>query len=227
LNFNQIKLAIYATYVTNLYGFKLKGERLNNDDRKEIRIDYARTMLNKLNIEVVVEDIDKIPTDGKYMLVCNHRSVIDPLIVEMALKDSNLYGVWVAKKELYNSFFFGRFTRNGGTILLDRESKQMSGFFKDVKEALAKEQSIFIFPEGTRNKSDEPISEFKSGSQLIAIKNRVDILPVYIESNAQKILQEAIKNSKTKREIKIKIGDLIAYKESKNLEGKYKEIFDL
>lgn len=227
MNFNKIKLGIYATYITNKFGFRLTNKSLVNEDKKQMRIEYATQMLAKLNIDVVVEDAQKIPHDGKFMLVCNHRSVIDPLIVEMAFEKSNLYGVWVAKKELYNSLFFGKFTRNAGTILLDREAKQMSGFFKDVKEALAQNQSIFIFPEGTRNKTQEAISEFKNGSQLIALKNRIDILPVYIESNAQQILQEAIANPKERREIKIQIGDTIAYKESKNLEAKYREMFDL
>jgi len=227
LNFNKIKLALYATYITNRFGFRLTKKSLSNEDKKQMRIEYATQMLSKLNIGVVVEDADKIPSDGNYMLVCNHRSVIDPLIVEMAFKQSSIYGVWVAKKELYNSFFFGKFTRNAGTILLDREAKQMSGFFKDVKEALAQERSIFIFPEGTRNKSDKPISEFKSGSQLIAIKNKIDIVPVYIDSNAQKVLKEALQSSKEKKEIRIKIGDLIPYKESRDLESKYKESFDL
>jgi len=227
LNFNQIKLAIYATYITNRFGFRLTNKTLTNEDKKQIRIEYATQMLRKLNIEVVVEQPQNIPDGGTYMLVCNHRSVIDPLIVEIALEKSKIYGVWVAKKELYNSFFFGKFTRNAGTILLDRESKQMSGFFKDVKEAIAQEQSIFIFPEGTRNKGSEPVTEFKSGSQLIALKNRIDILPVYIQSNAQKVLQEAIRESKTKRQITITIGSLIPYKESKNLESNYRKIFEL
>ncbi len=227
MNFNKLKLVIYAGYVTNRFGFRFGNKTLSNDVRKEIRVEYASTILGKLNIDVVVENQEKLPLDGNYMLVCNHRSVIDPLIVEIALKASNIYGVWVAKKELYNSFFFGKFTRNAGTILLDRSSKQMAGFFKDVKEALEKNQSIFIFPEGTRNKSHHAISEFKSGSQLIAIKNRVNIIPVYINSNAHEVLKEAINNNKLQRKITIKIGDVILYKESKHLAQRYKESFGL
>lgn len=227
MNLNKLTLAIYATYVTNRFGFKFGKKTLTNAIRKEMRIEYASTILGKLNIHVVVENQEKLPLDGNYMLVCNHRSIIDPLIVEMALKQSNIYGVWVAKKELYNSFFFGKFTRNAGTIFLDRSSKQMAGFFKDVKEALDKNQSIFIFPEGTRNKSHDAIGEFKNGSQLIAIKNRVNIIPVYINSNAHEVLKEAINNNKLQREITIKIGDIIPYKESKDLAKKYKESFGL
>jgi len=227
LNLNKIKLGIYATYITNRFGFRFTNKSLSNEDKKKMRIDYATQMLNKLNIDVVTQGQEKIPMDGNYMLVCNHRSVIDPLIVELALQKSNIYGLWVAKKELYNSFFFGKFTRNAGTILLDREAKQMGGFFKDVKDALSKDQSIFIFPEGTRNKSKDPISQFKSGSQLIAIKNRIDIIPVYIDNQANEVLKEAVNNSKIKREIVVKIGDIIPYKESKQLESKYKESFGL
>ncbi len=228
MNFNQIKLILYAGYITNLYGFRLKNRSLTNEDRKKIRVEFATKMLNKLNINIIIENPKNIPSDGKYMLISNHRSVIDPIIVEIALQDSDIYGVWVAKKELYNSIFFGSFTRNAGTILLDRESKQMGGFFADVKEAVKEEKSIFIFPEGTRNKSDEVLGEFKNGSKIIALKNRLKILPVYIDSNASQVMKDATKNNSIKRDIVIKIGAIIDPKDkSMGLEERYREQFGL
>ena len=158
----------------------------------------------------------------------NHRSVIDPLIVEMALKNSNLFGHWISKKELYNSFFFGVFVRNGGAVLLDREKSNMSSFFSDIKQCTKAGDSIFIFPEGTRNKSENDIGEFKSGSQIIAIKNRLNMLPVYIRSNANAQLMDSLKDGKQNRTIEIVIGDIIEYKDkSKTLEEAYKSQFNL
>jgi Acyltransferase len=82
---------------------------------------------------VAVSGLDKFDANGQYLLLSNHRSIIDPCIIEIALRDTNILGLWVAKKELYNSFFFGKFVRNGGSVLLDRESSNMSQFFKSIK----------------------------------------------------------------------------------------------
>jgi 1-acyl-sn-glycerol-3-phosphate acyltransferase len=211
LTLNQIKIAIYAIFLTNYYGFKLTRLK-DSKDKKRLRVEYASKLLGKLNIKINIINKEKLPQNGQYLLISNHRTIIDPLIVEIATKDSSIFGYWIAKKELYNSLFFGKFTKNAGTILLDREASQMSGFFKDIKQRTKEGNSIFIFPEGTRNSSDSPLAEFKEGSEIIAIKNRLPILPLYIRSRAENILLSAIKDSKQERIIEVEIGDILDYK---------------
>lgn len=226
MNLKQISIAIYATYLTNKYGFKLKKVN-SSEEKKALRIEYSEVLLSKLNISVEVLNKEKLPKDGNYLLVSNHRSIIDPLIVELALKDSFIHGFWVSKKELFNSFFFGTFTRNADAILLDRESANMTSFFKDTKEVVKKGYSIFVFPEGTRNKTDEPISTFKEGAKLMALKNRINILPVFIKTNANEVLKEAIEKRTKNLKIQIEIGDIIDYKDKTPLEELYKKQFNI
>ena len=67
----------------------------------------------------------------------------------------------------------------------------------------------------------------EKGSRLIALKNRLDILPVYIKSNANEVLSEAI-NKRTKNlKIQIEIGKIIEYKNKLPLEQNYKTIFNI
>ena len=227
MTFNQIKMAIYATYLTNYYGFKLK-KATTSQEKKSLRISYAKTLLGKLKLNIKVINEEKLPKDGQFLVVSNHRSVIDPLIVEIALQHTSLFGHWISKKELYNSFFFGVFVRNGGAVLLDREKSNMSSFFSDIKQCTKAGDSIFIFPEGTRNKSENNLGEFKSGSQIIAIKNRLNMLPVYIRSNANEQLMSSLKDGTVERTIEIEIGDIIEYKDkSMTLEEAYKSQFNL
>lgn len=224
MNLKQIYMAVYATYLTNKYGFKLKRAK-SSEERINLRLEYSQVLLNKLNIEIEVLNKEKLPKEGQYLLASNHRSIIDPLIIEVALKDTKVNGFWIAKKELYNSFFFGTFTRNAGTVLLDRESSNMSSFFKATKKIVKEGHSIYIFPEGTRNKENTPLSSFKEGSRIIALKNRLAILPVYIKSNANEILKEAIINRTENLKIQIEIGDIIDYKDKTSLEENYRKQF--
>ncbi|MGB5506028.1 MAG: lysophospholipid acyltransferase family protein [Sulfurovum sp.] len=226
MKFNHIKQLFHALYLTNSFGLKLRKVKTPME-KKKLRLAYSEKQLSSLNISVKVENPEKLPKDGQYLIVINHRSIIDPPIVEVSLKDTNLYGPWISKKELYNSFFFGLFVRNGGSILLDREKSQMSGFFAETKEAVKRGESIFIFPEGTRNKTGKPLSTFKEGSRLIALKNRLPILPFYIKTNANEVLNAALNDSKLEQEVTIVLGDLIDYKEKTSLEILYRQMFSI
>lgn len=219
-------MALYATYLTNKYGFKLKKVK-TSQERFDLRLEYAHAILDKNNISIEVTNKDKLPQDGQYLLISNHRSIIDPLIIEEALEDTKVDGFWVAKKELYNSFFFGSFTRNAGCVLLDREATNMAPFFKATKEIVKEGHSIYIFPEGTRNKEDTPLSTFKEGSRIIALKNRLPILPIYIKSNANKILKDAIENRTKNLKIEVEVGDIIDYKDKTPLEENYRKQFGI
>lgn len=227
MTFKQIKMALYATFLTNYYGFKLK-KTSDPKEKKRLRIEYASKLLDRLNIKVSVINKEKLPREGQFLLVSNHRSVIDPLIVEVATQDTELFGHWIAKKELYNSFFFGSFVRNGGTILLDRDSSQMGEFFSDIKACVKEGNSIYIFPEGTRNKEGTELGEFKEGARIIAVKNRLPMLPVFIRTQANDVLMSALKDEKKTRTIEIEIGNIIDYKEkSMSLEEAYKKQFNI
>lgn len=226
MNLKQIKMAIYSLYLTNKFGLKFQKAK-SNAEKKKLRCEYGNLILSKLNIEVVVSGLDKVDPNGQYLLLSNHRSIIDPCIIEVALKDTNIFGLWIAKEELYFSFFFGLFVRNGGAILLNRDSKKMSKFFKDIKEGLSNGASIFIFPEGTRNKQGTDLAEFKEGTKIIAVKNRLPMLPVYIKTNANEILHTAINKREKGLIIEVEFGDVIDYKDrSMSLEMAYRKIFN-
>ncbi|NQY20710.1 MAG: 1-acyl-sn-glycerol-3-phosphate acyltransferase [Campylobacteraceae bacterium] len=226
MTLKQISMAIYSLYLTNKFGFMIKKEK-DLKKKLDLRTLYAITLMKKLNITVEVINKEKLPEDEKYLLLSNHKSILDPIVVEMALKDTKIRGFWIAKKELYNSFFFGTFTRNAGTILLDREAPSMIPFFKKTKEVVNSGLSIFIFPEGTRNKTDSSLSEFKEGARVIALKNRLPMLPVYIRTNVNEVLKEAIENRTKNLTIEIEIGDIIEYKDKTPLEENYRRIFNL
>jgi len=223
---NTIKQLFYGLYLTNSFGYRLKKTG-DPREKKRLRLAYSKAQLDTLHILVKIENPEKLPQSGQYLVLINHRSIIDPPIVEVTLKDTEIFGPWISKKELYNSFFFGLFVRNAGSILLDREKSQMSGFFSDVKNAVKRGESIFIFPEGTRNKTDESLTTFKEGSRIIALKNRLPILPLYIKTDADKALKNALEDSRLEQEVTVVVGDIIDYKEKTSLELLYRQMFSL
>jgi len=86
---------------------------------------------------------------------------------------------------------------------------------------------IFIFPEGTRNKTDKALASFKEGARIIALKNRLPILPLYIKTDANDVLSKALADKNLKQEVTLVVGDLIDYKDKTNLAISYRKAFGL
>lgn len=226
MNFNQINYLFHGLFLTKKYGIKLK--KISDPlEKKRVRLEYSQKILSKLNVKINVDNPELLPQNGQYILISNHRSIIDPLVIDVALQHSKIFGVWIAKKELYNSFFFGNAVRNGGAIRLDREENEISTFFSDIKDWVTLGSSICIFPEGTRNKTQKKLLKFKNGFRIIALKNRIPILPLYIKTNTEEVLKKGLKDSSRQQEITIVIGKIIDYTEKNDLEITYRSMFDL
>lgn len=115
-----------------------------------------------------------IPETGAAMLVSNHLSHLDVLVIGILLKRPVNY---VARSSL---FFFplGPFIRSCGAFPIQRDGIGAQG----LKETLRRLKSggiVTLFPEGTRS-SDGELGEMKAGIALLAAKARVPILPAAI-----------------------------------------------
>jgi len=112
------------------------------------------------------------------LFIMNHQGIMDIVAME-AMQDNHLR--WVAKKELFETPWYGLLLQKADMIRLDRSSKAgLLGLFKDVKESRAsKQRQVAIFPEGTRAKTQK-LLPFKSGTKMIAEKLNLKVQPVII-----------------------------------------------
>jgi len=124
------------------------------------------------------------------MLVMNHQGIIDIVGFE-ALQNNHVK--WIAKKELFDAFWFGNLLRWGDMISLDRGNKAaLIKLLKDVKATKEEgKRKVAIFPEGTRAK-DQALLPFKQGTKMIAKKLKLKVQPVII-TGSKWVLNEHIK----------------------------------
>ncbi len=116
------------------------------------------------------------PVKGRnYIVVANHVSYIDtPLI----FRTIPFFVRPLAKKELAKIPLFG-FLYKQMAVLVDRsDSASKYKSIHMLRRALQREGSIFIFPEGTFNETEEPLKFFYDGAFRLALKTRTPILPV-------------------------------------------------
>ncbi|MEA3491217.1 MAG: lysophospholipid acyltransferase family protein [Campylobacterota bacterium] len=112
------------------------------------------------------------------MIVMNHQGIADIIGME-ALQSSHLR--WIAKKELFDTPWFGYLLKNSDMISIDRENKAgLKKLLRDVQESVeVKHRTVALFPEGTRAKGQELLS-FKSGTKFISNKLGLKVQPVVI-----------------------------------------------
>ena len=106
----------------------------------------------------------------------NHVHIFDPVILATLTKKQIFF---LAKKELFSKKFLAKFFTKLGVIPIDRENtdfKAIKSCFRVIKSG----NILGIFPEGTRVKTID-IKNMKKGVALIALKNKVNILPIHIE----------------------------------------------
>ncbi len=112
------------------------------------------------------------------LIIMNHQSVADILCLE-AYHPRNI--CWVAKKELGEIPIYGFALKGTQMILLDREDKRgLAWLLRIIKEKLAQNRPIVIFPEGTRGRGGERFLPFKSGAKIIAEKFNLKIQPIVL-----------------------------------------------
>lgn len=121
------------------------------------------------------------------MFVINHQGIIDIIAMEAAERTDMQ---WVAKKQLFDTPWFGYLLKLPKMIEVDRENK--SGLIKLLRNAKETKENtdrvIAIFPEGTRT-NKQALLKFKAGTRLIVEKLNMNIQPVII-TNSKKLLNE-------------------------------------
>lgn len=120
------------------------------------------------------EHLDSAQT---YVLIGNHCNVLDIIIVGSRVVHPFKP---LIKKELLKVPILGIMLKMI-SIVVDRTSKQSRAqSYQRMVRSLEKEISVLIFPEGTRNRSGQPLKSFYDGAFKLAINSQTPILPILL-----------------------------------------------
>lgn len=112
-----------------------------------------------------------------YVVVCNHQSFMDVPVTSPGIPGTNKT---IAKAEFSKIPLFGLIYQLG-SVLVDRKSElsRKESFLK-MKSVLASGMHMCIYPEGTRNKSNQVLQPFKDGAFRLAIESGKKIIPAVL-----------------------------------------------
>jgi len=152
----------------------------------------------KLLFRLKVTGQENIPQDGPFIIVANHSSLLDPVILGVSIKPKIIF---VAAAYLFEIRWLGYLLRKANSIPVQREND-----IKAIKQSLKILQQggvLGIFPEGgiDRQKNNLPV---RAGAAYLATKVGVPIVPIKIKG-ADKVLPRGAKFIRSLNKIEVEI----------------------
>ena len=166
-----------------LITFKIK-EPLGTELFRNISKAWMTVFLTMIGCRLVIKGKQHFKKGETYVVVCNHNSFMDVPVTTPFIPGANKT---IAKKSMAKIPLFG-WIYSRGAILVDRdsdESRRQS--FEMMKQTLAEGLHMVIYPEGTRNRTKEPLKAFYDGAFKLATATNTNIIPTLL-FNTNKVL---------------------------------------
>jgi len=134
------------------------------------------------NLQLEIAGRERLEPSRTYFFAANHQSWVDIPALFVALRRPVLF---LAKRELGQVPFLGRFIASMGMVFVDRaERRQTARTVEEAVERLREGRSIVSFPEGTRT-PDGRVHPFKTATFAAAMEAGVPVVPVALEGAAR------------------------------------------
>jgi len=159
---------------------------------------YICWLIFKLIFRLKVTGQENIPQDGPFIIVANHSSLLDPIILGISIKPKIIF---VTAAYLFKIGWLGYMLRKFNSIPVQRENDIKA--IKQSLKILKRGGVLGIFPEGgiDRQKNNLPV---RAGAAYLATKIGVPIVPIRIKG-ADKALPRGAKFIRSLNKIEVEI----------------------
>ena len=172
LSIPQLFLAVSLMNIAvNTYIFKIVPE---------FSMRFMIWLLGHSMYRVEHKGLDAIPDEGPAVLVCNHVSFVDALLIGGAVRRPIRFVMYY---KIYNLPVLNFIFRTAGTVPIAGRNEDMliyEAAFKKIAEYLCNGELVCIFPEGKLT-ADGEINEFKNGVERILEENPVPVIPMALQ----------------------------------------------
>ncbi len=170
---------------------------------------YLHAIFAVLPVRIETQGLEKIPTEGRFLLVCNHLDNIDPAFLLHHFPKSQL--AFVAKREARHMFLVNKALPMLLCQYINRENDKeaLKTILKCISLLKEDKVSIAIFPEGRINPYRK-LAHFRPGVFKIAQKAQVPIVVCTLQ-NTNKVIGRLLKCKGTT--VKLHLLDVIPAEE--------------
>jgi 1-acyl-sn-glycerol-3-phosphate acyltransferase len=112
-----------------------------------------------------------------YIITCNHNAFLDVPLSCPFIPGANKT---IAKDSFAKIPLFGMFYKRGAVLVNRKSNSSRLKSFDEMKKVLAAGMHMSLFPEGTRNRTQEPLKSFYDGAFKLAIETKKEIIPAIL-----------------------------------------------
>ncbi len=174
---------------------------------------YAEAAMSIIGVHIETKGVEKLPKDGRFMLVCNHISDLDPVVLLLTFRKSQL--AFISKQENTRKFIIGKVMHMILCQPINRENDReaLKTILKCIQIIKEDKASIAVFPEGYTSR-DRLLHPFRSGVFKIAQKANVPIVVCTVQ-NTHKAFRNIAHLKST--DVKLHLLDVIPAEELKGV----------
>ncbi|WP_095155434.1 MFS transporter [Pseudomonas sp. Irchel 3E13] len=146
----------------------------------EFSMRFMIWLLSHSMYRVKHRDLEQIPDEGAALLVCNHVSFVDALLIAGAVRRPMRFVMYY---KIYNLPVLNFIFRTAGAIPIAGRSEDLATYeraFERIAAYLEDGELVCIFPEGKLT-GDGEIDEFKGGMKLILQRTPVPVIPLALQ----------------------------------------------
>ena len=171
-----VLLFLLVVYISTLFVDMRKKQDKPSSYFRFLLNQFSVVTLTFAGVHVHTSGLDKVPRGSRFMLVCNHRFFIDPLIFYDAMPWADL--AFIAKKEAFKIPIVSQVMHQVLCLPIDRDNDReaLKTILKAIELLKQNKASIAVFPEGGTNRTGEMLLPFRNGAFKIAQKAQVPIV---------------------------------------------------
>ena len=112
-----------------------------------------------------------------YIVACNHNSMMDIPLSSAFIPGANKT---IAKSSFTKVPLFGLYYIKGAVLVNRKNEQSRRQSFEKMKTVLQKGIHMCIYPEGTRNRTPDPLKKFHDGAFRLSVETGKAIIPAVI-----------------------------------------------
>lgn len=117
-----------------------------------------------------------------YIIVCNHNTLMDVPVTTPGIPAGNKT---IAKIEMASVPIFGVIYKLGSVLVDRKNDESRKASYSKMKEVLELGLHMCIYPEGTRNRTNQPLQRFHDGAFRLSVETGYAVMPALLFNSAK------------------------------------------
>ncbi|MCH5597687.1 lysophospholipid acyltransferase family protein [Niabella ginsengisoli] len=145
---------------------------------------WMRVWMFLIACPIKIKGAENFEKGKSYVVTCNHNSLLDIPLSSPFIPGANKT---IAKMSFAKIPLFGLYYAKGSVLVDRRSERSRKESFDKMKWVLKMGMHMCIYPEGTRNRTREPLKPFYNGAFKLAHETKTAVIPTVISGTKEAV----------------------------------------